>query len=438
MIQNLKITIKELHIFLILWITQAFSGLGSSMTSFALVIWSYQQKGSALSTSLLAVCSYLPYVLFSIFAGALSDKWNKKAILLVCDSFAAGSSIIVLLLLTSGNLEIWHLYLLNAFNGLMNTVQQPAADVTMSILVPCKHYQKTSGMRSFSNSLVTLLAPVLATAILALTSMEAVIIFDLFTFFVAFATLLIFVKIPAISDNGGSEKETLIQSAKGGLKYLKDNRGILDLMLFLAAINFIASIYNAALPAMLLSRKGGGENVLGIVNACTGLATLAGSILMTFMPAPKNRVRVIFNSLLFSMSTENFMLAFGKNGAVWCLGAIAGWLFIPVMGANMDVIFRMKIPAHIQGRVYAARNTLQFFTIPLGYLSGGILVDRVFEPFMKMQPDNSFWITLFNSGKGSGAAMLFMIIGFAGMIVCLIFRRNKNIWQLEKTDKQQE
>lgn len=435
MIQNLKITIKELHIFLVLWITQAFSGLGSSMTSFALVVWSYQQKGSALSTSLLAICSYMPYVLLSIFAGALSDKWNKKAILLVCDSFAAASSALVLILLKSGNLEIWHLYLLNAFNGLMNTVQQPAADVTMSILIPRKHYQRTSGLRSLSNSLVTLLAPVFAASLLTLVSMEAVIMFDLFTFFVAFTTLLLFVKIPVLP-GGGTTKETLIQSAKGGLKYLKENRGILDLILFLAAINFIASIYNAALPAMLLSRKGAGENVLGLVNACTGIAALAGSILMTFLPAPKNRVRVIFNSLLFSMSTENFLLAFGRTGTVWCLGAIAGWIFIPVMSANMDVILRMRIPAYIQGRVYAARNTLQFFTIPLGYLTGGLLVDRVFEPFMKIQPDRGLWVTLFGIGKGSGAAMLFLIIGGAGMIVCLIFRRDKNIWKLEETDKQ--
>ena len=75
--------------FLLLWITQAFSGLGSGMTSYALVIWSYTEKGSALATSMLMICSYAPYVLLSIFAGALSDKWNKKATMLVCDTAAA-------------------------------------------------------------------------------------------------------------------------------------------------------------------------------------------------------------------------------------------------------------------------------------------------------------------------------------------------------------
>lgn len=72
--KNLKSTFHELKSFLLLWSTQSLSTLGSSMTNFALVIWSYQDKGSALTTALLSVCSYAPYVLMSVFAGAFSDR----------------------------------------------------------------------------------------------------------------------------------------------------------------------------------------------------------------------------------------------------------------------------------------------------------------------------------------------------------------------------
>ncbi|WP_040952572.1 MFS transporter [Gorillibacterium massiliense] len=431
MIKNIKDNFRELRDFLILWITQSFSALGSSMTSFALVIWSYQQQGSALTTSLLAICSYASYVLLSIFAGALSDRWNKKITMLLSDSFAALCTVSVLILLTTGKLQIWHLYLINSLNGLMNTVQQPASDVAISLLAPQKHYQKVSGMRSFSNSLVTVLTPVLATAMLSFTNIRVVILFDLITFATAFTALLGFVKIPKVAERDSTGSETILQSAKSGLRYLRDNRGILDLILFLAVINFTASIYNAALPAMMLSRVGGGELALGMVNTVTGLATMLGSILVTILPPPKSRVRVICNSLLFSMSTENFILAFGRSTPVWCLGVILGWVFIPVMSANMDVLFRSKIPIEMQGRVYSVRNTLQFFTIPLGYLCGGILVDKVFEPFMAVQSLDSMWVTLFGAGKGSGAALLFLVIGFFGALSCLPFRMDKNIWRLE-------
>ena len=133
-------TLKELKLFIILWLTQSFSSLGSAMTNFALVIWLYQDSGSALTTALLSVCSYAPYVLMSIFAGAISDKWNKKAVMLVCDSFAAVCTIIILVLLKTDTLAVWHLYVLNALNGLMNSVQSPASDVAVTLLTPEKHY----------------------------------------------------------------------------------------------------------------------------------------------------------------------------------------------------------------------------------------------------------------------------------------------------------
>ena len=89
-------TLREMRTFLLLWLTQSFSGLGSAMTGYALVIWSYTQKGSALMTALLMVSSYAPYVLLSIFAGALSDRWNKKATMLICDTLAAATTVAML------------------------------------------------------------------------------------------------------------------------------------------------------------------------------------------------------------------------------------------------------------------------------------------------------------------------------------------------------
>jgi len=424
-------TLKELKTFIILWLTQTLTSLGSGMTSYALVVWLYQDTGSALSTALLTVCSYAPYIIMSIFAGAISDKWNKKHVMLICDSLAALTTVTIFILLSAGRLEVWHLYVLNALNGLMNTVQKPASDVATTLLVPQKHYQKTSGMRSFSGSMISIFTPVLATTVVTLAGIEAVIFFDLMTFLAAFIVLLLFVRIPeTIAEQ--DKKEGIWKTALSGLQYLKDNKGILWLILFLAAINFIASVYNAALPALILSKDS--ESALGLVNSCTGIATLAGSVLATFLPEPKSRIKVIFNCLFLSMCTENFLLAFGNSLWVWCAGALLGWIAIPLMNANMNVILRTNIPTGMQGRVYAARNTLQFFTIPIGYFLGGILVDEVFEPFMARH-SGMIWQPLFGTGKGSGAAFLFFLIGIAGVVVCAVFRRVRYIWDLDHADE---
>lgn len=411
---------KNLRAYILLWGTQALSSLGSGMTSYALVLWLYASSGSALKTAMLTVCSYAPYVVMSIFAGALSDKWDKKKTMLVCDLIAALSTLCVLFMIKSGSLLPWHLYLINALSGLMNTVQQPASEVAATLLVPKEYYQKTSGLRSFSNSLNTILTPVFATTVFAFWGIEWVIAIDLTTFLIAFFTLWLFISIPETA-RGIKEKEPLLQSAKEGLLWLKGHRLIFDLIFFLAAINFVASTYEAALPAMILSKSVGGEKVLGAVNTCVGLATLAGSVIAAYLPAPKDRVRAIYVALFISMSAENFLLAFTESPVIWCIGAVMGWLPIPFMNANMDVIFRNEIPAEMQGRVFSCRNTLQFFTIPVGYLLGGLAVDKLFEPFMAVRSKGDILASIFGAEKGAGAALLFAVSGVAGVLVCVVF-----------------
>jgi len=418
----------EMRTYLLLWFTQMLSGLGSAMTAYALVIWSYTQQGSALRTALLMVCSYAPYVLCSLFAGTLTDRWNKKRIMLVCDALAAVSTMVVLLLLRTGALEIWHLYIVNAVSGLMNTVQQPASEVATTALLPRRLYQKVGGLRYLSNSVQSILTPIFATAILGIWGMDAVIALDLISFAAAFVVLLLFIPIPETETTKAGE--SLLQGTAEGIRWLKQNVGVFHLMLFLAGINLVASMYNAALPALILSKAS--ETAMGTVNAVTGVSMLLGSLLASLLKTPKSRVRAIWCCLMLSMCTENFALAFGSRVWVWCAGAVLGWIAIPWMNANLDAVNRLHIPIELQGRVFAARNSFQFFTIPLGYFLGGLLVDQVFEPVMAGQRADSILCILFGTGKGSGAAFLFAALWLTGIAVCLIFRFDRHIRALDR------
>lgn len=418
---------KQMRGYLLLWLSQTVSGLGSAMTAYALVIWSYTRSGSALRTALLMVSSYAPYVICSIFAGALSDRWDKKKTMLVCDTLAAFSTLVVRILLKSGLLRIWHLYMVNAFSGLMNTVQQPASEVATTALLPKRLYQKVGGLRYLSGSLNSILTPILTSAVMGLWGIDAVFGIDLCSFLIAFLILLCFIRIPPI----GTEKQRggILKSAAEGVRWLGRNPGVFHLMLFLAAINLVASMYNAALPAMLLSKAS--ETAMGTVNAVVGIATLLGSIFASAGKPPKSRVKTAWCCLMLSMCTENFFLAFSSRLWLWCAGAFLGWIGIPWMSANLDALNRLNIPAEMQGRVFAARNSFQFFTIPLGYFLGGFLVDRIFEPVMSLQKDGSLLVRLFGSGKGSGGAFLFAVLWLAGICVCLIFRADKYVWGME-------
>ena len=413
---------NQLRDFYILWSTQSLSQLGSAVTEFALTLWLYEKTGSALSTASLTICTYAPYVIMSILAGAITDKFDKKKTMLACDTLAALGTLLVFVLYKTGFLSMWHLYVINALHGLMNTVQQPASEVAYTLVIPKEYYQKTSGLQSLSRSLVSIGNPLIASMLYGLAGLDLVIAFDLITFAAAFMALAFFISLPDVSSAETHERNVL-QLAKEGLRFLKDNPLVLNVILFMSGVNFVASAFDAVLPAMILPNPRGGNGVLGIVTSCSGIAMVLGSLLVTILPKPKDRVRVIYLTMFFSLGIENFLLALSRNPVLWCVGQVIGWMLVPVMAANQNVIMRNTIPVELQGRVYACRNTLQFFTIPLGLLFGGFMVDAVCEPFMAVNAANEFLTVLFGTGKGAGASLMMFILGAAGVVMCLIAGR---------------
>ena len=403
--------------FLILWSTQSVSQLGSSITAFALTLWLYETTGSSLSTAALTICSYAPYVLMSIFAGALTDRFDKKKTMLVCDLFAVLCTIVVFGLFHTNQLMIWHLYALNIISGLMNTVQQPASEVAMTLIIPEAYYQKTSGLRSLSRSLISILNPLIATALYSFAGLNGVVAADVGSFIIAFTALQFFIQIP---ESKNARKESIFLLAKEGLGFLKNNPMIMTLLLFLSGINLISSAFDATVPGYVLPNPKGGQTILGIVTSCSGAAMMIGSLIVSVLPKPKDRVKIVYLTMLFSMGTENFILAFSREPILWCIGQIIGWLFVPVMSTNLEVILRGSIPVELQGRVYACRNTVQFFTIPIGLFLGGFMVDNICEPFMVKYGDLSILKMLFGTGKGSGAALMMFILGVSGSLICII------------------
>ena len=412
-----KKEIFALKDFLLLWSTQSVSQLGTSITAFALTLWLYETTGSSLSTAALTICSYAPYVLMSIFAGALTDRFDKKKTMLCCDLFAIMCTILVFVLFKTNRLMVWHLYVLNGISGLMNTVQQPASEVAMTLLIPKKYYQKTSGLRSMSRSLVTILNPLMASALYAFAGLDLVVAVDVGSFAVAFAALLFLIRIPS---NKGEKAKGVLPLAKEGLVFLKENPLVMTLILFMAGVNFVASAFDATLPGYVLPNPKGGSYVLGIVTSCAGIAMITGSLIVSVLPKPKDRVKVIYWTMLISLGTENFLLAFSREPVLWCIGQLIGWVLVPIMSANLDVILRTSIPVPLQGRVYACRNTLQFFTIPIGLFWGGFMVDEVCEPFMNAHGGLPVLQTCFGTGKGSGAALMMLILGVCGSFFCII------------------
>ena len=421
-----------LRSFLILWGGQAVSSLGSAMTSFALILWAYGRQGTATSIALLSFFTYLPSILLCFVAGALADKWDKKRIMLFGDLVAAMGTMTVFLLHETGQLQLWHLYAVNFLISCMNAFQYPASYVAVSLLAPKEQYIRVGGLQAFSTSLVTMVTPALATAVLALDGLKTVFLIDLATFAIAFLSLAFFIRIPA-APASGETKERFWSSCLQGLGFLRKHKPVLKIILFFSFINLLAYMTGfGILPAMILKRSGDSQTALAMVLSAVGLGTLAGSVLVTLIKPFKSRTRVIFLSCAISFLVCNVLWAMGRNVSIWVFAAFAGNLPLPFLNANLTAVMRTKVPTELQGRVFSTRDTIQYCTIPLGLYLGGCLADRVFEPFMAgSSPLSQFFAMLVGAGHGAGMAVMFLLTGIIGMAACVLSLKSASFQSLD-------
>ena len=429
---------KNFKKYIIFWLSQSVSQLGSSMTGFALILWVYTMKQSALTVSLMSFCNYVPYILVSLFAGTFVDRHNKKRIMLVSDSIAAGCSALVFLLWITKGLQVWHIYLVNCVIGFMNAFQAPASGVAIGRIVPKEKLANVSGMNSFSQNLVAVFTPVFASFLFAVSGLKIILMVDLCSFVAAFLVLLLVIQIPEY-ESEDQKRQSAFEGCKEGYRFLLENRGIFVVVLTMALINFFSRLtYENILSPMILARSGNDSMALGIVNAVMGIGGILGGILVSAGKLSKNNVKMIYVSAALSFLMGDLLMGAGRNVVLWSAAGLFASLPIAFINAGQNVILYKRVPDKMQGRVFALRNAIQYSTIPVGILLGGFLADYVFEPFMQSGALVSRMLQkVVGSGAGSGMAVMFLCTGILGCLFSIISYRQKAIRALEAEEKEE-
>lgn len=412
---------------------QFVSQFGSRMTSYGIILWCYKESGLVFSASIMTMCYLIPKIFLSFIAGGISDKQNKKKIILISDVTAGILSLSILLFLKTGFLKIQYLYIINFFLGVGDAFQNPASEVVISAVVSKENYIKTSGIRSFFNSFIQIFVPILTVAIYSFCGLEYIIWIDLMTFVFAFVSLAFFVYVPEILTENKEENLSFFKECISGIKYLFMRKDILSLIIFMGFVNFVAGMYNTGLAPMILSRNGGNDIELGIVTSSIGISGLLGSLVVSRIPQPKKRVPLMINIMVFSFLICNTMLGIGRNYIFWTTAVLMGHFFVPLLLANMEYFMRTKVPIEMQGKVFSARNTIQYASLPLGNILCGILADKFFEPFMmKNGYLQEFFRILTGKGAGSGLALMYIFLGILGFFGSLLFKKNRNFKKLDE------
>jgi len=408
---------KTLSTFLIIWFGQLISLLGTKMTSFALLIWVYRETGQATAMALLGFFTFGSMVLMSPIGGYWTDRLDRRRVMLWSDLIAGLVTVMMLILISSGELQLWHLYLGATLTGFCNAFQTPAYTAATTMLIPKKHYARVSGMRSLALGTADIIAPMIAGAVVVFIGVQGVMVIDTVTFLFAVITLL-FVKIPNPEPDTTLEKESMWQKLTFGFHYIWQRDGLVGLLVVMSIINLLAALtYYGVFPAMILARTGGDELALGYVEAALGAGGVIGSILITIWGGPKRKIHGVLAFTGISFLLGDFLFGIGHTVQVWVFAGIAAALFIPfIVGCNL-AIWQAKVPANLQGRVLNVQNAIRQAMMPVGYIGGGLLADFVFEP--AMMPDG--WLSpafgwIVGTGDGAGMGVMFIITGFFGVV----------------------
>jgi MFS family permease len=207
--------------FLLIWLGQLFSILGSGLSSFALGVWIYQQTGQATPFALTVLFGSLPRLLVMPFAGSLADRWNRRLIMILADTGAALGTVALAVLLFFGDLQVWHIYIIVVFSSMFSAFQEPAYMASVTMLVPKKDFGRANGMMQMGQAIGSIITPLLAGILFVSIGLQGIILIDLGTFFVAVTPLLL-VRIPQpkLSDEADGRKKNAFQDFALGWKFV--------------------------------------------------------------------------------------------------------------------------------------------------------------------------------------------------------------------------
>jgi DHA3 family macrolide efflux protein-like MFS transporter len=418
--------------FWIVWVGQLVSLLGSGMTQFALTIWVFRQTSRATDLALLGVFFTVPLLVMSPVVGVMVDRYNRKLMMMLSDLAAGVTTVLVFFLYFSGNLEVWHLYLNAAINGVFQGFQWPAYSAALALMVPKKDYVRVNSMLEIVGPASGIVSPILGGAIIGLgdaggfDGLVIIMLIDIVTFLAAIGSLLlIYIPAPTRTEEGEESEGGFFKEAIYGFKYILDRPPLLALQgVFMLGNFFYAMASGALLAPMLLARTGSNAWIFGASQTIGAIGMVVGGVAIGAWGGFKRRIHGVL--LGWSLSFLGILITgFGRAEPAWMIGVWVVGIFISALvvtlvnGSN-QAIWMAKVPPDVQGRVFSARRLIAWVASPLARLIAGPMADYVMEPSMVQGGALAGTFgALVGTGPGAGMSLLFIFTALVGVSIVL-------------------
>lgn len=409
---------RKLWIYVLIWLGEAVSIIGSDLTGFALSVWIYQQSGSITQFSLIILCAEIPGIVLLPLVGAIVDRSDRRKIMILSNVGAGVFTIIIALLHSAGWLHLWHICILSALISTCSAFSKPAYGASVPLLVPKRHLGRASGMMQTAQAASQILAPMLAGFLVLTIQLKGVLLIDFLTYVFAVGTLLaVHIPRPPVTTEGEAGKGSLLREAAYGWTYVIHRPGILGLLMFFAITNFTVTMSNVLITPLLLSFTNAA--VFGTVLSVTGAGMLTGGLLVSFWGGPKCRIYGVY---LYGIVQGLALILQGvrPNAVLIGFALFCAAFSSPIVNASIVPILQSKTSPDVLGRVFAAMRLVAWCSVPISFLVAGPLADNIFEPLMVEGGALAGSVgSVIGVGTGRGIALILIVMGIITLIATL-------------------
>lgn len=418
---------KTFKRFLIIWSGQLISAIGSGLTAFALGVFVFQKTQSAMSFSLIILFSFLPSFILLPFGGVLADRFDRKKMIILGDAGAITGILFILLVMLSGSIELWHIYIGVAISSVFAAIHNPAYKAAVSDLVSEELYSQASGLIQLAGSAQYLISPIIAGLLMSVFDIKLVLIIDIMTFLIAVAAVFMIKKQDATPQK--HEKQKFFHDMADSFRYLLSQQGVLWLVLLTSMVCFYIGLLQSLFGPMMLTLAN--PKTLGIALSVSASGMLVTSLFIGIHGIRKNKVFILS---LFLALAGLFYALMGLFTTV-VLIIIFGFLFfstLPFVNTSLEVLIRRNVDNERQGRIWSMVYAISQVGYILAFGSAGFLADHLFNPLF--YPDGALVQTvgrIIGIGPGRGIGFLFILSGLVVSILALIIGRVKKIRTLD-------
>ncbi|MGN0341661.1 MAG: MFS transporter [Roseburia sp.] len=403
--------------FLLLWAGEFVSGIGGGLTSFGLGVYVFDQTKSAAAMALVTLLAFLPTVLFSVPAGVLADRYDRRTLMMVGDGFSAIGILYILFCLMRGKAGLVEICIGVTISSVFSALLTPAYNATITDLLDPEEYSKASGIVNLAGSARYLISPILAGALLAVSDIRLLLVIDICTFFLTVICTGVVRKGLKAKEN--KEKEPFFKSMKMGWKAITEKRGVFLLILISALITCFMGAFQILAEPLILDFAD--SATLGVGETVCASGMLVSCLFLGAKGIKKGFVKVLSISLALAGIA---MIVFGLKENIYLI-CTAGFLFfamLPFANNCLDYLVRINIAEELQGRAWGLIGFLSQMGFVVAYALSGILADGI--------------ATKSGLSVGRGAAVVVIIAGVLLVLTAPSVFLTKSIRGLEKGNSQ--